>query len=142
MVGDSINELQKEYLIKIESKEFYLIGGPGAVKESVVASLRDISGNYQINRRYGQTRYETSTAVAEYFFPKRENVVLAYAQNFPDGLSGGPLAMEIGAPIVLVDSNNTASAASYVKSAGVRGSITLGGQALISNAAINRIMGK
>lgn len=146
LVGDTINAQQKAFLQSQDDyhyrRWFFLIGGPGAVKESVRTSLKSINSNYQIERIYGQSRYETSTAVADYFFWRSDNVVLAYAQNFPDGLSGGPLAMQIEAPIILVDSNNTTAAAAYVKRAGVKGSITLGGPALISDAAINRILGR
>lgn len=35
-----------------------------------------------------------------------ETVVLAYAQNFPDGLSGGSLALSLNAPLLLVDQSN------------------------------------
>ena len=69
-------------------------------------------------------------------------MILAYAQNFPDGLSGGPLAMKKNAPIVLTDTKTTAAAKSYIKSAGVVQSITLGGPALISDAAVKAIMGR
>ena len=100
-----------------------------------------MNGSYRTERLWGATRYETSTAVAKKFFPKAKTVMLAYAQNFPDGLSGGPLAMKKNAPIILTDSKTTGAAKTYVRSAGVVSSITLGGTSLISDNAVKAIMG-
>ena len=99
-------------------------------------------GNNNIERLAGSTRYETSTAVAKKFFPNTKTVLLAYAKNFPDGLSGGPLAMKKNAPIILTDSGKIGAAQTYVKASGARSSITLGGPALISDAAVDTIMGQ
>ena len=42
-------------------------------------------------------------AVAEHFFPQDvDTVVIANGNNFPDGLSGGPVANASGAPLILV----------------------------------------
>lgn len=96
----------------------------------------------KIERLWGQTRYETSVAVAKKFFSKTKTVLLAYAQNFPDGLSGGPLALIKNAPIILTDSKTISPAREYVKSAGAVRSITLGGPTLISDIAVRAIMGR
>lgn len=61
--------------------------------------------------------------------------------NFPDGLSGGPLAMKKNAPIILTDSRNTEAAKAYVKKAGATSNFTLGGPSLISDIAVDAIMG-
>ena len=45
------------------------------------------------------------------------------------------------APIILTDSKNTESAKTYVKSVGASSNYTLGGPALISDRAVDVIMG-
>ena len=138
LVGKTLTENQKNYIKGLSTKQCYLIGGAGAVKPAVNDGLKALG--FTTRRLFGPTRYETSTVVAKYFFEKAETVVLAYALNFPDGLSGGPLAIHENAPILLTDSDNTAAAREYVVGAGAVRSITLGGKTLISDAAVKRIM--
>ena len=140
LVGNSLTDAQKKYIKGLRSKQFYLIGGTGAVRPAIDKGLKDLG--LTTVRLAGQTRYETSAAVAKKFFKKTETVVLAYALNFPDGLSGGPLAMQESAPIILTDSVNTEAAKNYIKSAGANRAITLGGPALISDEAVEAIMGR
>ena len=143
LVGESLTEVQKEFIRGLSTDQFYLIGGTGAVKPAIETGIRGLGySSGQINRLWGSDRYETSKEVANKFFPKTKTVVLAFAQNFPDGLSGGPLAMKYRAPIVLTDSNKIAAAQAYVKSSGAEKSITLGGPALISDIAVKAIMGR
>ena len=139
LVDNSLKEEQKTYLNSLSTSKFYLIGGEGAVKPSIEADLKNL-GYSNIERLAGSTRYETSTAVASKFFPATRTVMLAYAKNFPDGLSGGPLAMLRKAPIILTDSCTTDAAKEYVKVSGATKSITLGGPALISDSAVKTIM--
>ena len=141
LVDKSLKDEQVTYLKGLRPEKFYLIGGTGAVMPSIEAELKGL-GYSNIERLAGNTRYETSTAVAEKFFPKVRTVMFAYAKNFPDGLSGGPLAMINGSPIILTDSNKTAAAREYVKTAEAIRSITLGGVSLIPDIAVNVIMGK
>ena len=140
LVGNTLTSNQKKYIKGLSTKQFYLIGGTGAVTPAIDKGLKDLG--FTPKRIEGKTRYETSAAVARKFFAKAKTVVLAYAHDFPDGLSGGPLAMMKNAPIVLADSKTTAAAKAYVKSAGAVESITLGGPTLISNKAVKEIMSK
>ena len=142
LVDQNLSDAQKEYIKGLNTKQFYLIGGEGVVGKKIQTDLKKLNSGYSVERLWGQSRYETSTAVAKKFFPKAKTVILAYAQNFPDGLSGGPLAMKKKAPIVLADTKTTAAAKSYIKSAGAVQSITLGGPALISDIAVKEIMGR
>ena len=144
LVGNTLTDAQRKYIQNLNTEQFYLIGGKGAVKPEIESDLIELEySEDNITRIAGKTRYETSTAVAEELFYKSpQTVVLAYAQNFPDGLSGGPLAMLYDAPIILTDSNNTKAAREYVKEVEAFRNITLGGKALISDAAVKVIMGR
>lgn len=142
LVDDSLTDAQKDYIQSLSTEKFYLIGGEGAVGPEIETNLIDLGySKDNIKRLWGPSRYETSTAVAEEFFKKTDTVVLAYAMNFPDGLSGGPLAMKKNAPIILTDSRNTEAAKAYVKKAGATSNFTLGGPSLISDIAVEAIMG-
>jgi putative cell wall-binding protein len=142
LVGNTLTDEQKTYLASLGKKNYYVIGGAGAVSETVATELKTYG---TVERVAGANRYETSSEVAKTFFKDgSDTVVLAYGLNFPDGLSGGPLAMALGAPLLLVSSNSTnnASASAYVAATSVDKAICLGGSALISDTAVKDILGK
>lgn len=73
----------------------------------------------QVTRIWGQNRYETATKIADSLAVQQgidfsagegfENVVLASGNNFPDALTGAPLARSVNAPILLLDATPEAS---------------------------------
>ena len=142
LVDSTLSEKQKEYLKTLKSEKYYLIGGTGVVGEGIAREIRN-GGFGTVERVAGSNRFSTSVAVAKKFFSSGavKRVVLAYAMNFPDGLSGGPLAMSIGAPLLLVTSEDTADAREYFEDFGAEKTITLGGPALISDMANLTISG-
>jgi putative cell wall-binding protein len=141
LVGKTLTDEQKTYLASLGKKSYYIIGGTGAVSQNIENELKTYGS---VKRVAGANRYETSAEVAKTFFAdSSDTVVLAYGLNFPDGLSGGPLAMSLNAPLLLVSSNSTnnASASAYVTAAAVDKAICLGGSALISDTAVKEILG-
>ena len=136
LVGDALTDIQMKYIEKLDPEKIFLIGGKGVVSDTIETELAD----YDTERLSGKDRFATSKAVAEEFFPETKTVMLVYALDFPDGLSGGPLAMLEEAPIILTDSSNIESARAYVESSGAFRSITLGGTSLISQLAVRVIM--
>lgn len=141
LVGNTLTPNQKAYLKTLKSKKYYIIGGTKAV---VASAAKDVAvyGDKKPERVQGQSRFETSVKVAERFFKNPKAVVLAYAMNYPDGLTGAPLAIQLDGPIILADSNNANNkfAKEYVKKNAIARSITLGGVKLISDEATKDIM--
>ena len=137
LVGDELNSEQKDLLNKYSEyiNQYYIIGGEMVVSPTVE---RQISG--YTTRIAGANRFETSEKVARTFFrnsPKK--MVLCYSHDFPDGLTGGPLARKFNAPILLVNSSNYANARDYAKSMGTQKFYAIGGNAVISNMTISKI---
>ena len=142
LVKQEWTELNQDYVNYIDGLEgctFTIIGGTGAVSAELAADLENYG---TVDRVYGKTRYQTSVAVAERFIQDPESAVLAYAKNFPDGLCGGPLACLLGAPLILTDDINAATAAAYTKANGITEGIVLGGNILISDESANLIFGQ
>jgi surface protein len=146
LVSDKLLANQKTYLATIGSKEVVILGGTGAVSASLASSL----GKTVKARLAGANRYETSVLVAETFFGENatgeaiDNISLAYGLDFPDGLSGGPLARELKAPLLLVaDINETASkyAIEYIKDKDIKKCIVFGSTGVISEALVSKIIG-
>ena len=135
LVGKSLTAEQKEYVKSLGSKSFYITGGTSAVSNSVASEFKGAK------RLSGDTRYETGIAIAKEFFKSAKSVYIASGDAFPDGLTGGVLANKEGAPLLLVNENNTVQAADYVKSAGVKKVTAIGGTAAISDKALKSVAG-
>ncbi|MCR5182425.1 MAG: cell wall-binding repeat-containing protein [Clostridia bacterium] len=139
LVGNELT-LEQEAFFMEHDPFIYLIGGTGAVSQAVEDEIHYDFG-YMFQRLSGKDRYKTSKEVAEYFFPHQPfYAVLAYGQNFPDGLSGGPLARYLKAPLLLADNDNYMPAEDYFYGHDPRVAIVLGGESLISDYTGNRIL--
>ena len=90
-----------------------------------------------VERIKGKNRYETSVVIAQRYFGSPKAAVLAYAQGFPDGLCGGPLAMNMGAPLILTSNESPAAADAYIEGITV-GAVT-GGTGRITDDTVRAI---
>lgn len=99
---DKLNSAALQELKRLGIKHLYIIGGTGAITESVEGKLK-AEGIEDIKRIYGKDRYETSVKIAEKIGESREvtKAALATGANFPDALSISGVAAEKGMPILL-----------------------------------------
>ena len=135
LVKDGLLAAQKDFLAATSGKKI-IVGGTGAVNATIEKQLASYGS---VKRLAGNTRYDTSVLVAKEFFSNPKSAVLAYAQNFPDGLSGGPLAYALNAPLILTDNNKPTAAVNYGTSLGIKSGYVLGGPGLISDKVANDI---
>ena len=133
LVGKGLTDAQKAFL-ETTSKNFVILGGEGAVSAEIEAELAAM-GN--VERVKGKTRYETSVEIAKYFFTAPESAVLGYANNFPDGLCAGPLAIALKAPLILTADGKTAAADAYIEN--ITSGVVTGGEARISDDSVREI---
>ena len=142
IVGNCLSIKQAQFLRSSNPSKVYVIGGNVAVKYTVDGEI-DRNTNCNISRIAGSSRYETSTEIAKVFFGYDiDTVAFTYAMNFPDGLSAGPVAMNMGCPIILTDNNCYEPAKTYLKNCNIKRTITLGGPGLISDWTVNYLVGK
>ncbi|MDY6038131.1 MAG: cell wall-binding repeat-containing protein [Eubacterium sp.] len=140
LVGDKIDKVQMDYLKSIKPAKFWLIGGTKAVNKSIDASLSSIQ---KCERISGSNRYETSVAVAETFFDKNlSKIVFASGNDFPDGLAGSVLAINMKSPLILTAANSEEYAAAYAKKVNAKSSIILGGVKALTDSGIEKIMSR
>ena len=138
LAADTMTAEQKSYISDIATDRFYMIGGTGAVSSSVERTCK-LQGDTV--RLAGKNRYTTSTAVARAFYGDwSSSAVLAYAQNFPDGLAGGTLAMSLQAPVLLTDNGSFGYAGFYGTDAGLEKAAVLGGVTLINDDVVNKVI--
>ena len=137
LVGDTLTNEQKSFLRNGKFTKVYILGGTGAVSRSIEWELKSFA---PVERLGGKNRAETSKLIANKFFPKADTVVLAYAHNFPDGLTGGALGCLLNAPVLLVTDANWSDAHNYVVSKRVTKSFTMGGTGVISDGTVKNVM--
>lgn len=135
LVGTSLTTDQINFLKGISSNTYTIIGGTGAVSSTVEKQLTSISGK-KPQRLAGKNRYETSYLIAKEFFPNSNAVVLAYGENFPDGLSGCIVSFVHNAPMLLCSTSSMGYVKQYVSEKNVAFGVVLGGPSLISDAAV------
>ena len=136
LVKDRLYSTQKDFLRTVGGGNLYIVGGKSAVSEQLAGEL----GAYgTVQRIDGTTRYETSVNVAKTFFSETSCAVLAYGNNFPDGLCGGALASSMDAPLLLVTNDKYSAAEQYAKANHVSHGFVLGGPTLITNTVSAKI---
>lgn len=140
LVGASLSSDQIKYLSDNAGKltgKYYVIGGKAAVSLEIENA---IGGYGTVKRLSGSNRYATSIAVADEFFPGNvSTVVIANGMNFPDGLSGGPIAAAYDAPLVLLVDNTADHAKKLFKDKGAFRLIIMGGKGVISDGTAEMI---
>lgn len=102
LLADSIEHLNAAIEALPNVKNVYIIGGNGAVSATLEAELRRHFGSDNVERVWGQTRFETAAAIAWRWFLDAERVILASANDHPDALAGAAAAGQITAPVLLV----------------------------------------
>ena len=139
LVDSRLSNAQKLLIEKNSAGICYLIGGTGAVSSAVEKELTAIGKI--VERVAGSNRYQTSVEVAKTFFGNNnDTIMLAYGDDFPDGLVGGSLGVSMHTPLLLINERNTHAAAEYAKSVNTERIVALGGTALISDGSIDDIM--
>lgn len=134
--GETLTQEQKEVLGAV-TDNIYILGGASAVTNQMEAEIREVA-SANVYRIAGQSRYETSTALAAAFFPKADTAVAAYATTFPDGLCGGPLAYAVKAPLILTKDGKQ-EALVYMKGKKIISGYVLGGDGLISETYASQL---
>ena len=88
-----------------QRSEIIVLGGPAAVSEESVESLRDLADDVSVVA--GADRYETAVAIAAGAYPDGADVVfVATGEDFADALAIGPHAARSGGPILLTRSGD------------------------------------
>ena len=137
LVSDELTDSQKKYLKTLSTKNYYIIGGTGAVNDNISKQLSKFG---KVKRIKGSNRYDTSNKVATTFFTgTRKNVVLVSGKNFPDGLSAGPLANKLNAPVLLVADGKYSYAKTFAKSAKCTKLYIVGGKSAVSTSVVEGV---
>ena len=144
IVGERLTEPQIAFLKTLGGDDtYYIAGGTDAVSAEVEEQLRALNAR-SVKRLAGEDRYETGVLIAETFYGRTGSVYIASGDDFPDGLTGGVLAGLSGdgkgAPLVLVNGNNTERAAEYIDDVNPRSVKAIGGKAAVPEDVLKAVI--
>jgi putative cell wall-binding protein len=88
-------------LKRLTPRSIVVLGGSGVVSDALVGQLRAYSSD--VRRVWGGDRYATAVEVSRDTFPTgAAGAFVATGLDYPDALSGGPVAARSGSPLLLV----------------------------------------
>ena len=138
LVGNSLTEAQIELLANVNGT-VYIAGGTGAVSSEVETQIKEVKTS--VTRLSGANRYETSYKIAAKFFSgTRTAAIIAYGDNYPDGLVSGALGQVMDSPVLLVNGNNTNYAKQYAKNSSIESVAGVIGSSFLSDSVFNSII--
>ena len=125
------NALQKK-------KKVILVGGEAAISKDIERQLQQ--SGVHVQRVYGSNRYETSLAVANFFYPSANHIIFATGNNFADVLTGTDLASAVNSPILLVGGTQLSpSQRIYIGKQRLKKAYVLGGSSAVSDSLFKLI---
>ncbi|MBQ7246508.1 MAG: cell wall-binding repeat-containing protein [Lachnospiraceae bacterium] len=133
-----LTEEQRSFLNANFFSRVYVLGGTSAVPEEIVSELGSVCGT--VSRIGGKSRYETSVNIAKEFFNNPESITVATGTNYPDGLTGGPLAFSLGAPLVLLQKGSNPAAEGFFDTVGPDKLLVYGGTGSVPESAVIALM--
>lgn len=136
---DSLSDKTLEELKRLNVKHVIIVGGQGVVSQGIEDKIKS-EVTADVERLWGQNRYETSVKVAEKL-GVTDKIVLASGQGYADALSAAPVAAVNGMPVLLTESTNLSQAtADFIKAhPSITKTYVIGGTASISDATANKV---
>lgn len=146
---DALPEVTEAAITQLAPTTIYVMGGTAAVSEAVATEL---DAAYDIVRVEGTDRFETAAAAGSAIAATDDGIplttddgvgstsdgvtaVLANGQNFPDAVSGGPIAFAGRLPVLLTDATSTPAATTEaLEGLGIDHVLLIGGTAVISDS--------
>ena len=136
--ASALPDVVRREIARLGPQRIVVIGGSGAVSESVAAEAASTVGA-RLERRSGRERYATSAAIsAAAFVSGAPTVYLASGSDFPDALSGAAAAR--GAPVLLTAPGSLpAVIAAEIARLRPQRIVVLGGSGAVSPAVFDRL---
>ncbi|MCI6584765.1 MAG: alkaline phosphatase [Mobiluncus sp.] len=127
-------------LSRLNPKEIVVVGGPGAVADSVLNQAKALTG-VAPSRAAGADRFATSADLSAKNFPaKTKAVYVATGVNFPDALSAAPAAAKQAGPVLLTASNQLpTTVAAELKRLAPSEVFVVGGAGAVSDATLAEV---
>lgn len=119
-----------------QPKEIIVVGGPSAINDYVLNSVKEAAPDAKITRIWGNTRYETAVNVCRAISDRKLSMsstgIIASGQGFADALSAAPYSASSHAPILLSGLDGLSKETlNSIKSSGLKRIVIVGGYAAV-----------
>ena len=136
---DSVPTATRGELLRLRPGTVVVVGGPGAVADSVLADLRTLTGA-TVSRLAGADRFATSVAASRSTFSSARVVHVATGRNWPDALAAGAAAVALGGPVLLSDTGSVPDAVqAELRRLAPERILLVGGTAAVSEQAAEQL---
>lgn len=131
---DALPDAVRAHLVAADPDLAFVIGGASTVSDGVLAQVDAEVGD--VERLWGDSRFDTAVAVAERFFDGASDIALASGVSFPDALTGTGDAADRNQPLLLADHGLPAGTDQYVRTARPMNVIVYGGPSTVSESVV------
>ncbi|MBF1046153.1 MAG: cell wall-binding repeat-containing protein, partial [Peptostreptococcus sp.] len=121
----------------LDINKTYIAGGLNTISKSTEAKLPGV-----LERMAGNTRYETSVAIAKSKFKDSKEVFIASGEEFADALVISPVSGKYNRPTLLVSTKeaNNDPVRAYVRDGKINKLIAIGGQRYVPSGIIDSLV--
>ncbi|WP_331496703.1 cell wall-binding repeat-containing protein [Romboutsia sedimentorum] len=137
--ANKLNSETKKEILRLKTKNVYIIGGKSVVSNSVINELKSMK--LTVQRISGNDRYQTSLEIAKKLPNKPSEIAVVNGETgLPDAVSIAPVAAEKNMPIVLASPNQgTKVFDQYIKDNNINKSYVIGSEVAVSNKIANKL---
>ncbi len=133
---DELPGVVEDYLKDLAPSKAYILGGEAAVTPAVKTAVED-TGDLEVKRIEGATRYKTAVEIAEHaaaeYGATFDTAFVVQGHAPPDSMAAGAMAFSEQAPILLVAEDSLpAETASLIEDKGIETIYIVGGTAVVS----------
>lgn len=133
----SLPAVTRAELARPQPTRIVVVGGTGAISDSVLKAVRTAVPSAAVSRVAGATRYETADRLVRATFEQgnQPTVYIATGRGYPDALAAGAAAGYLGAPVLLLDgaaSKLDARSSALLQWLGTQEAVIVGGTGAVS----------
>ena len=134
---DSVPSQIQNAIKDLDINKTYIAGGTNTISKSTEAKLPGV-----LERMAGNTRYETSVAIAKSKFGASKEAYIASGEEFADALVISPVSGKYNRPTLLVSTKtaNNGPVRSYVKDSKISKLTAIGGQRYVPSSIIDGLV--
>ena len=136
---DSVPSQIQNAIKDLDINKTYIAGGTNTISKSTEAKLPGV-----LERMAGNTRYETSVAIAKSKFGASKEAYIASGEEFADALVISPISGKFNRPTLLVSRNKNSNSPvrTYIRNAGFTSITAIGGERFVPYSVLEDLVKK
>ena len=134
---DSVPSQIQNAIKDLDINKTYIAGGTNTISKSTEANLPNV-----VERMAGNTRYETSVAIAKSKFGASKEAYIASGEEFADALVISPISGKFNRPTLLVSRNKKVNSPvkAYIRNAGFTSITAIGGERFVPYSVLEDLV--